>query len=67
MVSLRKAVGTEAKPLIGLYAESGRGKTYGALLIAKGFVDDMSQVVMIETEAAAARCTRTIRCSAATT
>jgi hypothetical protein len=51
MVSLRKAVGTEAKPLIGLYAESGRGKTYGALLIAKGFVDDMSQVVMIETEA----------------
>lgn len=50
-IHYRKAVGSEAKPLIGLYAESGRGKTYGALLIAKGFVDDMSQVVMIETEA----------------
>jgi len=50
-IQFRKAVASEAKPLIGLYAESGRGKTYGALLLAKGFIDDMSQVVMIETEA----------------
>lgn len=49
---LRPAVTSEAKPLIGLYAESGGGKTYGALLIAHGFCGgDMSKVAMIETEA----------------
>lgn len=49
---LRPAITSEAKPLIGLYAESGGGKTYGALLIAHGFCGgDMSQVAMIETEA----------------
>lgn len=46
----RRAVKSEAKPLIGLYAESGRGKTYSALLLAKGFAGDMSKVAMIETE-----------------
>lgn len=49
--SFRKASRTEAKPLIGLYAESGGGKTKSALLLAKGFVGDMAQVGMIETEA----------------
>ncbi len=49
--SLRPAITTEAKPLIGLYSESGNGKTKGALLIAKGFIGDMSKVAMIETEA----------------
>lgn len=47
----RKAVGSEAKPLVGLYAESGCGKTKSALLLARGFTGDMSQVGMIETEA----------------
>lgn len=47
----RPAITAEAKPLIGLYSESGCGKTYGALLIAKGFAGDMSKVGMIETEA----------------
>lgn len=47
----RKAVASEAKPLVGLYAESGCGKTYGALLLACGYVGgDMSRVGMIETE-----------------
>jgi hypothetical protein len=47
----RKAISSEAKPLVGLYAESGGGKTYSALLLACGFVDgDMSKVGMIETE-----------------
>ena len=49
-VSFRPAVTSEAKPLIGLYAESGAGKTYSALLLAKGFAGDMSKVGMIETE-----------------
>lgn len=47
---IRPAKRTSAKPLIGLYSESGGGKTWGALLIAKGFIGDMSKVVMIETE-----------------
>ena len=46
----RPAVTTEAKPLIGLYAVSGAGKTYSSLLLAKGFTGDMSKVGMIETE-----------------
>lgn len=48
--SFRRAVTSEAKPLVGLYSESGCGKTKSALLIAKGFTGDMSKVGMIETE-----------------
>lgn len=49
---LRKAITSEAKPLIGLYAESGGGKTHSALLLACGYCNgDMSKVAMIETEA----------------
>lgn len=47
---LRPAITTEAKPLIGLYSESGNGKTKSALLLAKGFSPDMAKVAMIETE-----------------
>jgi hypothetical protein len=36
--AFRPATRTEAKPLIGLYAESGNGKTWSALLLARGFV-----------------------------
>jgi hypothetical protein len=46
----RPARRSEAKPLIGLYSESGAGKTYSSLLLAKGFAGDMSLVGMIETE-----------------
>lgn len=49
--SLRPAITSEAKPLVGLYSESGCGKTMSALLLAKGFCPDMSKVAMIETEA----------------
>ena len=48
--TLRRAITSEAKPLVGLYAESGNGKTRSALLIAKGFCGDMARVAMIETE-----------------
>jgi len=50
--SFRPASRSNAKPLIGLYAESGKGKTTSALMLACGFVGgDMSKVGMIETEA----------------
>lgn len=49
--SFRPAARTNAKPLIGLYSESGCGKTKSGLLLACGFVSgDMSKVGMIETE-----------------
>lgn len=47
----RPAKRSEAKPLIGLYSESGCGKTYGALLLARGFVGPTGRIGMIETEA----------------
>lgn len=49
--SFRPAARSNAKPLVGLYSESGCGKTKSALLLACGFVGgDMSKVGMIETE-----------------
>lgn len=48
--SFRPAIKSQAKPLIGLYAESGCGKTLSALYLARGFAGD-GRVGMIETEA----------------
>lgn len=52
--TVRPAVTSESKPLVGLYSESGRGKTKSALLLGKGFSlamgGTMKDVVMIETE-----------------
>jgi len=48
--SFRPARRSEAKPLIGLYSESGAGKTYSALLLARGFVGPTGKIGMIETE-----------------
>lgn len=47
---LRPAKRSSAKLLIGLFSESGRGKTYSALLLARGFVGHDGAVAMIETE-----------------
>lgn len=38
------------KPLIGLYAESGCGKTFSSLLLARGFVGPKGKIVMCDTE-----------------
>jgi hypothetical protein len=46
----RNAMRSEAKPLIGIYAESGCGKTWSALLLARGFVGPNGKIGMIETE-----------------
>lgn len=51
MSTMRRATASNVKPLIGLYSESGGGKTSGALKVAKGWAGDMSKVCMIETEA----------------
>jgi hypothetical protein len=48
--AFRPATRAEAKPLIGLYAESGNGKTWSALLLARGFVGPNGKIGMIETE-----------------
>lgn len=48
--AFRPAARSEAKPLIGLYAESGAGKTWSALLLARGFVGPNGKIGMIETE-----------------
>lgn len=48
--AFRPATRSEAKPLIGLYAESGCGKTWSALLLARGFVGPNGKIGMIETE-----------------
>lgn len=47
---IRDASRSQAKPLIGLYSESGGGKTYSALLLARGFVGPTGRICMIETE-----------------
>lgn len=48
--SFRPATRAEAKPLIGLYSESGCGKTLSALYLARGFVGERGKIGMIETE-----------------
>ena len=51
--AFRPATRSEAKPLIGLYAESGAGKTYSALLLARGFVGPSGKIAMIQMKASA--------------
>lgn len=46
----RPARRSNAKPLVGLFSESGCGKTYSALLLARGFVGPEGKIGMIETE-----------------
>lgn len=49
-IQIRPARASEAKPLIGIYAESGKGKTLSALILARGFVGKDGKIIMIETE-----------------
>lgn len=49
-MQLRKATRQKAKIRLGLSAVSGGGKTYSALLIAKGLCGDWSKVAVIDTE-----------------
>ena len=49
-MQLRKATRKKAKIRLGLSAVSGGGKTYSAILIAKGLTGDLSKVAVIDTE-----------------
>lgn len=49
-MQFRSAQRSEAKPLVGIFAESGRGKTYSSLLLARGFVGPTGRIGMIDTE-----------------
>lgn len=49
-MTLRKATRQKAKIRLGLSAVSGGGKTYSAILIAKGLTGDLSKVAVIDTE-----------------
>ena len=47
---IKKATRQGVIPLIGLYGESGCGKTYSALLLARGLVGPSGDIHMIDTE-----------------
>lgn len=49
-MQLRKATRLKAKIRLGLSAVSGGGKTYSAIMIAKGLASDLSKVAIIDTE-----------------
>ena len=49
-MQLRKATRKKAKIRLGLSAVSGGGKTYSAILVAKGLCGDLSRVAVIDTE-----------------
>jgi hypothetical protein len=49
-VLLRKATRKKAKIRLGLSSVSGGGKTYSAILIAKGLCGDLGRVAIIDTE-----------------
>lgn len=48
--TFRPANRSQAKPLIGLHSESGAGKTFSSLTLARGFVGPQGKIGMIETE-----------------
>lgn len=47
---IKKATRQGVKPLIGIFAESGKGKTMTSLLLARGLVGETGKIVMIDTE-----------------
>lgn len=50
MAGFRKAERKQVKLKIGISAPSGAGKTYSALLLAKGICGDWSKIAVIDTE-----------------
>jgi hypothetical protein len=48
--TIRPASRADTVPLIGLYGESGSGKTMSALVLARGLVGPKGKIVLIDTE-----------------
>ena len=46
----RPAERTKATPLVALYGERGSGKTYSALMLARGFVGETGKIAMLDPE-----------------
>lgn len=49
-MEIKRAVRTSVRPLVGIYGESGTGKTYSALLLARGFVGPQGKIILGDTE-----------------
>lgn len=49
-MTIKPATRTGVKPLVTFYAESGCGKTYSALLLARGFVGPSGKIVLVDSE-----------------
>lgn len=47
---IKRATRVGVTPLIGLYSESGCGKTYSSLLLARGIVGPNGKIVMVDSE-----------------
>lgn len=48
--TIKPATRQGVKPLIGIYSESGCGKTYSSLLLARGMVGPSGKIVLVDTE-----------------
>ena len=49
-ITFRKAERGNIKPIIGLYGLSGNGKTYSALMLARGMAGNHGKIAMLDTE-----------------
>lgn len=49
-LQIKRATRQGVKPLIGLYSESGCGKTYSSLLLARGIVGPSGKILMCDSE-----------------
>lgn len=49
-LTIKKATRQGVKPLIDLYSESGCGKTYSSLLLARGFVGPSGKIILVDSE-----------------
>lgn len=49
-MEIKRAVRTSVRPLVCLYGESGTGKTYSSLLLARGFVGPSGKIILGDTE-----------------
>lgn len=48
--SIKRASRQGVRPLIGLYSESGCGKTYSALLLARGIAGPTGKIIQVDSE-----------------